>query len=766
MKLVMFFLLVFVCIFSCDRTHAQSLQWKNAAPFILQAPGGMPEYGAIKSKGSTILAGWMNLVLSTDYGKSWQKVQTPFSGTTIWDLDMYDDHTFVVMTSGSTYYSSDQGASWSSLQAGGGRGIVFDNSPTSILLVKESSGTSVYSIQVGGSTTQSALPFSGVPIDVQIGADRTWRVIAHEASSEGLIFTSSDRGLSWMPSNKFIGGDDNIFIADNTDPARIVAVNEDWAFKTDDNADLFLSTDYGLSWQHPYSHSRGNFADLNGNAAQGCNDYFVGTQAQGILRSNDKGVTWTTIGGPSTAIDSRSLCASDDSFIVAIDQQGSIWITDPISHGRDNPFVSGDKFFRDLTMNLCDSSVASTIIFSNTACSTLNISDIEITGSDSLDYQIVDSLKTHSLLPDSIRVRFTPGKPGKQDSRLKVTYVNGSTKYFDIGATVSSPTLSLKPMKLFGRDTLDLCTSMNDTLSVSALCPVNISSISIVGNDADQFVLVGKTTASLPADSLIIITCNPLQVGNLNASLHLIAFDGRIWDIPLAPFIGLTPTVKIDQNSLSSAFTDTIGGDIIVRIKMKHTGRSTNAEFTVHYDDIPLQYQGVFDTLHKDHTIGHPDSRSVRIGFNTTTDSVLYARFSFFPVDSNCTSITIDSITSADGGSKCLNVLTTSVNAEICSPAACGRTTLARYERFGIVPQFAISPNPSSGRIRLFSDRICPAATIDIVDGLGQIRQTLSNINITQQGTLLDTDELTNGIYQMILKNNSYRRTMTFVIIK
>lgn len=1030
--------------------HSQQIKWKTIAPNALQPvqPNGRPQWGSIKVHDSLVLAGWQNMVLSTDLGKTWTSVSAPI-GTYVEDLDIYDDHTFAFITESQAFYTSDRGFTWTKLRSvSSGRIIFFDGSPQKVIVGDE--GGKVVLITVGVGVRTLSFPNYPNMISMMHAADGSLRGVGYTTSSEGVFVSSTDDGQNWQIHQSIHGGDNNSFLADPSDPNRFVVTNEDYYFRTDDNADLFLTTDNGDSWQNPYSNTCGAIGDLSGNSATGCHDYFVGTQTRGILRSTDKGLTWNSIGGPVTAMDSRSLAAASDSLVFAIDESGSIWSTDPVSIGVGIVIVTGDQFFRQLNIAPCDTSVTGTIFFTNITCTKLNVLKIELTGKDTSLYKIIGKLSKPLVYPDSIRIRFTPSGSGKTDAHLKLTFADGTTKLIDIGVDVSLPILFLsqgalflndtistcssdsstlvfmapcaldlflisvtgtdaasffvrgktsaslpkdsllkiicipqhsgnlvatlhlaakdgriwdvpmnlfvrptalefKPSSLFGKDSIALCSSDSGMIVLSALCPLSLSSLSITGTDASSFTIAGKTSASLPSDSIVKIFCIPQHSGDLSAALHILGSDGRTWDIPLnifveftplvyqpaypfkgdtisvcvsdtgtivlsapcaldlsslsitgsdagsfilagknsallpadsivkifcmpqhfgklsamlhivgsdgriwdialdrfaaepdlqmhpaslfvrdsieycsmkndsvllkalcgldlasislagtdassfillgkssaalpadsivlvscipqhpgllsaslhivtaggaswdvplSPFIEASPTIAFDQNSITNGFTDTIGGDVSVPIIFHHTGSPAGAEFTIHYDTVSLDYHGVFDLKNTDHTIGHPDTHSARIAFTTTRDSIFSARFSFYPVDSACTHITVDSLTGAAGFTKCLSILGNSARADICSPRECGRKTIAIFIRQGIVPQLSVIPNPGSGTFTISSSRPLGFVTISVTDKLGIVRVSQNSELSSTQNAKLNLESLPSGMY-------------------
>ena len=849
MKLLISCLTVLTLLIAEKPLYSQVMKWKEVAPNILKTgrngPGWAAEYGAIATNGKIVVAGWGNMVLSLDYGATWTKLTSPLQGTDyVTDIAIYDDQTFAFSAKTGLYLTNDQGKSWQTINFNSlTLSLIFDGSAS--LLTAIIPQTSALEINLGGSPILNTLPIDFIA-SVRHAADGSLRILGAKDGSTAWLFSSVDHGKTWIKTTLLGNGDDYSFIADQSDPNRFVAINENLFSRIGGNSNLFLTTDNGVTWNSVYSHNLGNYADLSGDGATGCHDYFTGTTTNGVLRSGDKGLTWNIIGGPPMSADSRAITAVDDSLLFVIDTLGSIWATDPVSGSVGTTVISGEKFFQQLTIAPCDTSALATILFSNLSCGKLDISSVELLGLDTSEYAIIGSLSKPTVYPDSVHIRFTPDKSGKTDARLMVTYANGTTATVDLSVTVSlaplslsqgiifsgdtisacsadstqlilsspcsldlssisingpdassffltgknsavlpadslvkvlcipqhsgqlkatlhivasdgrtwdipislfapDPLLQIQPLALFVNDSLPPCSSQIDSVLLRALCSLNIISVSITGTDSASFTIVGKQIFTLPADSILVINCTSRASGLLSASVHLVSAAGSSWDIPLAPFIKPMSTIGIDQTKLFNVTTDTIGGDVIIPIVLLHTGDPVDAQFTIHYDHGSLIYHGVFDTLNSDLTIGNPNPNSATISYNSERDTVLFARFSFYPLDSNCIHITLDSLRGMPGTTTCLGVLPNSGGVDVCSSAGCSTQALAQFLRNGKTPQLSVIPNPSSGNLTIATSSPLGFARISVVDKLGVERYS-RYIELTKNITL-NLDYLSSGIY-------------------
>jgi photosystem II stability/assembly factor-like uncharacterized protein len=322
-----FFFKSLVFLVACSAATAQPAKWKKLADGILQpfTNSITPLSGAIRVKDSIVLAGWSEVVLSTDAGKSWTKLSIPSIGDHITDVAIYDDHTFAIAGVLDVIYSSDQGKTWVGSGIAFSAALQFDDAPDRVI---RAGFQSVDVIQFNGST--ATIVFDPELTDIQRGADNSFYV---KKTSQNSIYRSADDGMTWTPFAQNIPGDGDCFslICDRTDSKRFVVISEDWAVRANGFSEIQMSSDGGTTWSTTLQKPLGTFTYLMGNATQGCNDYFVGTTSDGILRSSDKGVTWASIGGPPTPVDSRTISAKDDSIIYVLDTLGSIWVTDPVS---------------------------------------------------------------------------------------------------------------------------------------------------------------------------------------------------------------------------------------------------------------------------------------------------------------------------------------------------------------------------------------------------------------------------------------------------
>ena len=541
MKYLLIFVFLFAFATASVPLRAQPMKWKIVAPlalFPMRNGSSGALYGAIAAKGRIIVAGWKNVLVSPDTGRMWRGCTPPGlrNNDYIGDIAIYDDQTFAIMTGTSgAFVTYDQGLSWQLIAAlGTGSSIVFDGSPSRFAMTFDNIA---YGQTLNLTPVKNSLTISYVS-SLRVAADGSLRLLGAADGYNSLLYSSYDHAASWVSTSGLSGGDVFSFLADAGNPNRFIVINENWYFLRGQSY-LNLTTDNGNSWTTTYSDSTKNYALLNGSSATGCHDYFVGTMTKGVLRSADKGLTWQFAGGPAMGGDCRSIAAFNDSLLFALDTLGSIWSTD--AAGIDASGIFGGSFFQQLNIHPCDTTVIAMLHFEGPGCSEIGISSFQILGADASQYAIVGSLPKPFAYPDSIGIRFTPSQSGKTDAHLKVLYANGASANVDLSVNVAEPALSISESTLFGKDTLFSCTADSVTLILSARCPLAIDTALISGPDAASFILLGKKSRLLPQDSVLKIHCLPQHIGNLNATLHLVASDGRVWNIPLLPVVAATP---------------------------------------------------------------------------------------------------------------------------------------------------------------------------------------------------------------------------------
>jgi hypothetical protein len=619
------------------------MAWKEITAFNVPVSTNSPgQSGVMAGKDGLVLAGGSILVISTDRGQSWTTINSFPVGGFISDISIWDENTFAVSTYASTvYFTSDQGQNWKRVTTPniGLIAVTYLDASDHVALLDD---RGVVSISLnGGLSFQTTTQGSNLG-DLEYASDGTlYHLTYFDSQKKPGLYASQNLGASWILYSPTGSGDNWSMDSDPTDPNRLLIFEEEIYVKNIDFAQIHLSTDHGANWKVT---SRKPLNNLSGAGTVGCHDYFAGTVDEGVLRSNDKGLTWNSIGGPAGGIDSRSVAALDDSLIFVLDQTGNIWLTMPKISGKNFFSVTPPALFTEEPVSVCDTAVRDVAFTSVGGCIATDIGSVTIEGADAASYSLDHSPLGGSLLSDSAVVIFRPSRSGKYSALLRVTLNDGRTKTVD--------------------------------LSLSA-----------------------------------------------------------------------SPRAKLDLLPLVNASTDTIGGDVAIPIRSTFTGTPLKTGFVLRFDERSIDYHGTFGGDKKDRTVSLPSKSSAFIEFDPDKDTLLWAKFSFYPVDSPCVAVTIDSIVQIAGPPNCLIATPSSLSAEICSPdSSCGRQNIARYMRFGAKPSLRIVPNPTSGDVTLFADKQI-VRKVEIIDMTGIVRRVFENMTITSAGVRLATDELPSGNY-------------------
>lgn len=418
--------------------------------------------------------------------------------------------------------------------------------------------------------------------------------------------------------------------------------------------------------------------------------------------------------------------------------------------------LSKTTLFEEDSIYVCET-VSDTLKLSSLC--PLDIAELSLSGADAASYSLNN---TQMQLPanSSVIITCQPKSIGRNAATLQLRSADGRTWDVPMSVFARSAPLEFSPQALFERDSFTVCDRRSDTLYLRTLCPLAITDVSITGADQASFEIL-RYASSLPDDSVIIIGCAPQRSGALAALLHITLSDGRALDIPLMPFANDFATLTFDP--IASATTDTLGGDIIMPITATRTGGGGLVEFTLRYDEEELVLHGVFDSSNADKTVVRDNSKA-RVAFDAENTTMLEARFSYFPVKAACTNIRIDSITASGGNTDCLLNLTGSLTADICAPDFCGRPAIARFLRYGDMPEFSIVPNPSTGNVVLFSDKNIENAKVEIIDAFGVIRKTFNNLSFAKLGIVITTDGLASGVYEVRVTNETTRGSARWVL--
>jgi len=424
-------------------------QWKKVANnlFFNDGYGGSNIYGVLAFKDGTLLGGTRNLMLSLDTGQTWKTVLTTPSGNAVACIDFFDSANVLMVTNQYLYISSDRGNTWSSQAFTNASAACFAGSLSHIVLATY---YAMYVSTDGGVTftkTHDA-PLLSFPI-TYVKYRSNGLVIALE---DHHLIVSTDYGSTWTASNKYLNvpkTDSWTFTFSPCDSSNQLLVANENGFGA--LGSMFSTTDNGTTWQTMFQRTS---PFLNGCITAYGNSLFLETVVgnllnfQGVFRSTDRGVTWDSIGGPSTYHqDSRMLAPINNNTILAIDNNGNLWRTDSAG-GK--PVVSPPPFFtkpKPISVNECRKD-SSQIIITGLSCHRYHITAAQLIGTDISSLQLKGNLPPLILsdtVKDTIGIIFrSQNLYGVLQDSIKITwYDEGEGKIHD--TTIAIP-LTVNPL--------------------------------------------------------------------------------------------------------------------------------------------------------------------------------------------------------------------------------------------------------------------------------------------------------------------------------
>lgn len=742
-------------------------QWKNVAPGLV---AGTEFGGAMQFRDGIVWAAGDNVWRSIDSGKSWQRSGN-FVNANINDIAFFDKRNGLIATEvQGVFHTSDGGNSWQHVIASGAIAKVSFNGSASVMHALDFSGIFYTSLD-GGTTWNSSNISNGTCRSFAVANNGT--IYAQSAVFDskpytGFVYRSTNLGQSWSQASGTMDGDCYTVAADSCDPTRLYIINEEVYQPTNDTAEIYLSTDGGTSWSVTFTHPS---LFLSGSLATTNEALFAGTldPTLGTYRSLDAGETWKSIGGPSVAPDSRSIAAINTNSVLAMDKNGSIWIT--TNGGGDStesqlPYLgtvalSADTLFANDTIR-CDS-LNLPIYISWTGCRPPLPVQYRITGRDSDSFHITGSTS------DSIVVEWTSQKPGSQQAWFIAELANGVRDSVALaGFSTTIPLVfSVAPQRLFSQDSDYIsCTSSIDTIRISAqacLWP-RVKSEEIVGMDSMDYI-ISHPLAKFDSSNSIAILFTPGDTGLRTATYKLTLDDGTVISIPLAGVGIATRDLSLATASLSEK-TDTIGGEVVVPITVGGLARAETIELVLHYPLDDIEYDSSVNVAGARVDIPGeqwPGRSKLRIVGATSGAIAAYARFKVFSDTSYDPQVIFDSMNIPTSLTPCEYLPPPAATATIYPLQGCGIQMLSRWVHLGQRPLFSIRPNPTSGAISITSSIDVGDVSIEVYDMLGSVcaRSTVS-IGKNMPATL--SLPLKSGIYYLRMISQSAEANYPIVI--
>jgi len=320
-----------IVLFLLFSTVSANAQWTNVAPNLLGNQSF--QMSCITHQSGIVWAGTKEVFMSSDFGITWTKRTPPIkSNDVVRHINFFDAMIGIVGTDkGEVYLTRDQGITWTMIRLVSSAACsAFLGSPDNIIIAGHTSGEMTVTRDGGATWTVTTVGTYTPAVKALLGSSAVALKGYRPAvgNSELHLMKTTDYGTTWTELPGVMDFDTYSFDVDPCDPQFVYVINEDGSVTRDFMAQIYRSTDGGNTWivsdQQPIPGSTEYYSGsiwLTGNAI------FVQTVANGIMRSTDKGLSWTNIGGPSAMFDTRLVCAMNANLVFAADNNGSIWRT-------------------------------------------------------------------------------------------------------------------------------------------------------------------------------------------------------------------------------------------------------------------------------------------------------------------------------------------------------------------------------------------------------------------------------------------------------
>jgi photosystem II stability/assembly factor-like uncharacterized protein len=614
-------------------------QWQKISTLGLS-----PANGVLTYKAGVFWGADTALYMSLDSCKSWTRMG-PFEFYPITGVDFFDLMNGVVCDNNDgVYVTHDGGVTWQSplTMANPGSQVRFGTNVNTIFATCDGPGTA--NVSHDGGVTWSSVQWdnSSWAQDLTNLPDGSTVLFKSEIDTHiGQLLRSVDQGQSWQPLPGTTADDSWSIAVDSCDPNRLFIINEHNVGPQPGVSAVWTSTNGGQSWAQTMTLQDG---EMSGTIATAPNSEYVGTTDKGVFRSTDRGLTWQSIGGPSSIIDSRQIVALSDNLIFAVDDQGDVYRTTN-------------------------------------------------SGGDSL------------------------------------TFYSGP--------------FALSTNSLFAQDTVLLCNTATGQIHFrSAYCGSHLDSVLIGGPDSSAFGLLGLPTGSFIGPDSIAILFAPSTARDYHATVTLVLADGSRHVIPL---LGTGGAVNYLSLGTANVSTTILGDDVAVPIILNFVGLRPSCSFVLSYDTYALHFTGGKYATGGPITIDTESNGDILVVLDSAqlgnNPIVGYLHFNYFPTNSDSANVVLDSL-SATG----CTIVKPAISV-VTYPYECGTATLTNFLLHDQMPQFSLSPNPSSGDVSLTSSENLGAVTIDIVDALGATVRTSSVTLGANSPTAIPMSGLATGPY-------------------
>src|SRR5579883_1820868 len=362
-------------------------QWSVVSPRAILRDN--VENTAITYCDGVVWAGCKNLLRSADSGRTWQSVPLDFreSGDRINDIQFFDRNTGIVTTYFGAFLTTDGGRHWMD---------TLDNQINAVA-----------SVTLLSSPRRIAVADFGGEVYLSNDGGAYWSIQRVDSNASQIVYHKGDL---YLLASSFVNWGDFFGV-------------------------LYRSTDRGATWQISISSDPEFFS---GSLAEGKHVIYTATSTGGVFRYDQS--AWKSIGGPNCGVDMRSLCAINDSLLIVVDANGSIWRTEnsggvEIPDVYRAPALSVAKLFASDTLAGCETRSASAVVLPSSGfiCTPPTIASQHITGPDSEYYALEHVASANLTALDSEVVLFMPDADRDYSATLVVQLSDGTTMNLDLG---------------------------------------------------------------------------------------------------------------------------------------------------------------------------------------------------------------------------------------------------------------------------------------------------------------------------------------------
>jgi len=491
--------------------------------FFFDADNGLIGLGEFDPKNfmnGFLPSGPLLIFWTSDGGKSWTQAKMPTGGTgrvtSIFMKDRLEGYASIYSNQYSLWKTIDGGKSWQDFTQGN-----FERSTcvyaTSSALIKTiwggnqggrsvDDGRSFNQIFAGGNDDQSN--------GIDFADDRNGVVTIGPTSFSipSVSWLTHDGGLNWTKGGN-LPESWSIYAVKGT--KNFFTMSEDDA--TNPGQSIYWSTNGGQNWNSRFVFLGG--PSFTGHITGGGNTLYVQTETRtnrGLFRSDDLGITWVNVGGPSNVRDTRfAVTGCRGEVVYAFDDQGWVWKT---TDGGNGAFGFTPRIASIESKKAGDSTRIPLYIDSTTDL----ISIDEISGNLSLNTDLLTPVGFDTVGTLSQSVLFD----------TLFTAANGSINFFvqyakplKNGIDFSTPVIYLKAYVYQTKtDTTSvelnsLNVNSNSTLRVLSVCSSSSNFFTILKECGSTSLQDFMATGLLP--KLISINPNPASSSSVEIHVYL-----------------------------------------------------------------------------------------------------------------------------------------------------------------------------------------------------------------------------------------------------